>query len=866
MSWYHRLNNVLRPGRIQRDLERELSFHIAERAAELQTGGMSESEAWNCARRQFGNYTAQVENTRDQDTSAWFDAFARNLRLAVRALRRAPGFTAAVVATLALGIGANSAVFSAIDAILLRPLPFPAADRLVRLGQVDPKSAGKYVAPLRLEDWNRLASTFQSIAGYYTQDDSELSGELPEKLKRALVSPRFLATFGIGPQLGRDFTPQEEHFGGPDAVLISDRYWRRRFAADPAVIGKRLRFGRSSVPIIGVLPPGFLIPDRDTDLWSVSPPDAPYAQSRASTWFNVLGRLKPGVTLQQARDNLAAVQANLGRQFPKTDGALSVAIDPLKEATVGDVRRSLWLLYGSVSLLLLIACANVAALLLSRAAARRHEISVRFSLGASRASVAAQLLTEVLVLAVGGSALGLLVAAGASRVFRALAKDLPRLEEITLDWRVVLYSLACAVAATLVCGLLPAIRGTRRNLAGSLAQSGRSQVSGRNSLQFTLVAVQVSLAVTLLAGAGLLLRSFQALGRVSPGFDPDHILTFHISSSWGETVDRKASSARLHRILDGLSSLPGVERTAASITLPGVPVLYQIDLQTVEGRAESEPRMQAQSRAVTASYFDALRIPLLSGELCRDDSGAGTMMVNRSFANAYFAGAGPVGHHLTQPGNAYVTPSRVTGIVADARETGMDREPVPTVYWCSGATQPGDFFLVRTAGDPAAMAETVRRKLHELEPARSVYGITPLREHLADAYADTRLRTILLVFFAVTAVLLACLGLYGTLSYLVNVRRREVGLRLALGALRTDIVGQFLLQGLRVSVLGCCAGLLLAAASTRLLAGMLFGVSASDAATLTGVIAIVLAVSIAASLLPALRASRVDPMQVLRDE
>ena len=242
------------------------------------------------------------------------------------------------------------------------------------------------------------------------------------------------------------------------------------------------------------------------------------------------------------------------------------------------------------------------------------------------------------------------------------------------------------------------------------------------------------------------------------------------------------------------------------------------------------------------------------------------MMVNRSFANAFFAGADPVGRHLTQPGSAYVIPSRVTGIVADARETGMDREPVPTVYWCSGATQPGTYFLVRTAGDPAAMAETVRRKLHELEPARSVYAITPLREHLSDAYADTRLRTILLAFFSVTAVLLACLGLYGTLSYLVNVRRREVGLRLALGAVRADIVGQFLMQGLRVSLLGCCAGLLLAAASTRLLAGMLFGVSASDAATLTGVIAIVMTVSIAASFLPALRASRVEPMQVLRDE
>jgi putative ABC transport system permease protein len=313
-------------------------------------------------------------------------------------------------------------------------------------------------------------------------------------------------------------------------------------------------------------------------------------------------------------------------------------------------------------------------------------------------------------------------------------------------------------------------------------------------------------------------------------------------------------------------ALPGVELAAASLTLPGVPVEYQIDVQPVEGRAESEPRMQTQSRLVTSGYFATMRIPLLSGEFCRDDLNALTMVVNRSFANTYLNGAAAIGHSLVQPGNSYVPPSRITGIVADARETGMDREPVPTVYWCFGATQPGTFFLVRTKGDPAAMAETVRRRVHEIEPARSVYGLTPLREHLADAYAGNRMRTILLVFFALTAVSLACLGLYGTLSYLVNVRRREVGLRLALGAVRTQIVSQFLVQGLRISVLGCIAGLALAAAGTRLLAGMLYGVSASDSLTLAGVVALVLAVSIVASLLPAIRASRVEPMQVLRDE
>jgi putative ABC transport system permease protein len=864
MAWYGRIWNVLRPGRMQSDLERELSFHVRERAEELQAGGMSDVEAAREARQAFGNYTAQVERTRNMDINGWLESLARNLRQAMRGLGKTPAFSVTVILTLAIGIGANSAVFSAIDAVLLRSSPFPDGDRLVKLAQVNRKSQDAFVAPPRLEDWNRLNSTFQAITGYYTEDESELSGELPEKLKRALVAPRFLQVWGIAPELGRDFSPQEEHFGGPVAVLITDRLWRRRFGGNANAIGKTLRIGSSSVPIVGVMPASFLFPDRDVDLWSPSPMNAPYSQSRETGWFTTFGRLKPGVTLEQARANLASVQSNLGREFPKTDTRIGASVRPLKEATVGGVRQSLWILFGSVSLLLLIACTNIAALLLSRAAERQHEISVRFSLGASRASVAAQLLTEVLVLALAGAALGLAIAGEASRVFRALAKDLPRVEEIRLDWSIVLYSLACAIAATLLCGIFPAIRGTRRNLAGSMAQAGRSQVSSRNPVQFTLVGVQVALAVMLLAGAGLLLRSFQQLGRVSPGFDPEHVLTFHMSSSWGETGDQKAATQRLNRVLDSLRSVPGVTAAAATMGLPGVPVQYQIELATTEGRAETEPKMLAQSRAVTASYFATLRIPLLAGETCRDDLKTSAAMVNRSFANAYLDGPAAIGRHLTQPGNW--PSSEIRGIVGDARESGMDREPPPTVYWCYSALQPGTYFLVRTHGDPASMAETIRRKVHEIEPRRSVYDLTPLAEHISDSYAENRLRTILLAFFAITAVSLACVGLYGTLSYLVSVRQREVGLRLALGALRTQIVRQFLAQGLSVALLGCVAGLALTAIFGRVLSGMLYGVSAWDAATLGGVVGIVLAVSVLASLLPAIRAARLEPMQVLREQ
>jgi len=857
----------MRPGRLDGELDRELRFHVTERAEELEAGGMSREAAWHAARRQFGNYTTQVERTREMDMAEWLDSILRNLRLAARGLAKSPGFSITVVLTLALGIGANSAVFSAIDAVLLKPLPFPNADRLVKLGQIDPKAPQPHVAPVRMEDWNRLNHTLQGISGYYAQDDSELSGELPEKLRHALVAPRFLQVLGVSPALGRDFTPEEEHFGGPDAVLISDRLWRRRFGGRADTVGKTLRLGRSLYPIVGIMPASFQFPSSEVDVWSVSANDAPFAQGRELTWYMAIGRLKPGVTLGQARADLASVQTDLGRQFPKTDGAMRVDIQPLKETIVGGVRQSLWIVFGSVSLLLMIACTNIAALLLSRAAGRQHEVSVRFSLGASRSSVAAQLFTEVLLLAVMGAGMGLLLAAAAARVFRVLAKDLPRVEEIGLDWRIVAYALGCAVAATLLCGIIPAIRGTRRSLSGAMAQAGRSQVSSRGGVQFTLVGVQVALAVTLLAGAALLLRSFQELGRVGGGFDPEHVLTFHVSSSWGETGDPKASQQRMNRMLEGLRSIPGVETAAASyFSLPGVPITFEVPLKVVEGRSESEPPITAESRAGTASYFATVRIPLLSGEMCSEQSSTPTAMVNRTFANTYFNNTPVIGRHLGQPGSLYLLPAMVTGIVGDARERGLDHPPVPTVYWCLGGMQPGTNFLVRTHGAPMALAETVRRKLHELEPRRSVYDLVPLTAHISEGFAENRLRTVLLTFFALTAVLLACIGLYGTLSYLVNMRQREVGLRLALGAVRGQILSQFLSQGLRISLLGCAAGMALAAASGRLLAGMLYGVSTWDAAAIGGVIALVTAVSVAASLLPAVRASRLEPMRVLRDE
>jgi putative ABC transport system permease protein len=854
----------------ERDMGEELRDHLERETAANIAAGMTPEQAQRQARLQLGALEGIKENCREERPGFWFEALWSNLRFGLRMMRRDPGFTLVVVLTLALGIGANSAVFSAIDAVLLRPLPFPQGDQLMLLSQQNTKAktAQIFVAPVRVEDWNRMNSTFQAITGYYSEDDSETSGSLPEKVKRAFVAPRFLEVWGISPQLGRDFTPQEERAGGPDSVLISDRFWRRRFNADPSALGRKLRFGNSSETIIGVLPASFLFPDREVDVWSPVPVDTPLTQSRDNTWYAVIGRRKPGVTLSEARANLATVQTQLGKQHPKPDADLVVEIQPLKETIVGGVRQSFGILFGSVSLLLLMACTNIIALLLARGWQRQREILVRFSLGASRTAIAGQLLTEVFVLALTGAGFGLMVAGAASKVFRVLAGNTPRVEEIHLDARIVLYSLVCAVLATLLCGLFPAVRAARGSISGSLAQTSSTQVSTRNRLQWLLIGVQVALAVTLLAGAGLLLRSFQALGRVSPGFDPRHVLTFHISASYAETADRKGLTQRIDRIIDSLSSLPGVQSAATAADLPGIPSNYQEEITITEGERDPHRKILAQSRAVSPGYFATMHIPLLVGELCREKAmpDQADVMVNRSFASTYLAQSSPLGRHLRAPSNNFLPVGEIRGIVGDAREEGLNREPGPTVYWCMAAPLPDPFYLVRTRTDPSAMAQAIRQRVHELEPSRSVFEVKPLEEHLEDAFSESRLRLVLLGFFAATAVSLACVGLYGTLSYSVSVRQREVGLRLALGALRGQIVNQFLRQGLGVALLGCLAGCGLAAACAQVLSGMLYGVSPTDAATLAGVVLIVLVVAAVASLVPAIRAAQVEPMSVLRNE
>ena len=801
-----------------------------------------------------------------------FDGLLRDARYALRTLSRTPGFSIVVVLTLGLGIGANSTVFSAIDAVLLQPLAFPGADRLVVVNESRPNAPISNTAPVRLEEWNAQSSTFEALTGYYREDVSETSGELPEKFRLAHVAPRFLEVWGTQPAIGRGFTPAQSQSGAAPAVLVSHRYWTTRLESDPKVLERSVRVGDQAMPIVGVLPASFRFPDRDVDLF-VPTVYEPFVLGRFNLWYRGYGRLKPGVSLEQARADLNLIQQRSNAQYPDTDRNVAVYVELLKETTIGGARSSLFLLFGAVCVLLLIASTNIAALLLSRAARREQEISVRLSLGASRSSISRQVLIETALLAIAGAALGLLLAFGASDALRRLVPNFPRVDEIALDGRILLYTLASMLVVTMLCGFAPAIRSARASLAGALTATRRTQVSARHSLQWFFVGVQVALSVVLLAGAGLLIRSFQELSRVDPGFEPARVLSFRIGGTFN---DFPQLAQRNEEILGELRALPGVEASAVSSPVPGMVddgsgFQFGVAELKVDGRDATQEPARAQFRIVSPGYFGAMQIPLLAGELCRDQPAGPAaegktldIMINAAFAARYLAGESPVGAVVRATPTA---PLRVVGVVGDAREFAMNQAPVPTYYQCRTAyATPALAFLVRTRGDPNAVADGVRGKIKLLEPLRAVYDVKPLVERIGDQFAQERLRTAALVLFAGTALALACLGVYGTLSYVVSLRRREVGLRVALGARESDIVAQFVVKALRVVAIACGAGLALSFASARLLSGMLYGVSPSDPYTLAGVVGLVTVVAVLAALLPALRAARADPMQVLREE
>ncbi len=786
----------------------------------------------------------------------------------LRRILKRPAFFLAVVLTLTLGIGANSAIFSVIDAVLLKPLPYPGSERLMALYEENARQKVDrgQVAPVRVEEWNRLSRSFNGVAGAYTESMAETSGSLPERLVVARVSPRFFSVLGTPPLVGRGFSPEEDLFAGPNAAVISERFWRRRFNANQSAVGTILRLGIASYPIVGIVPDTFRFPASDVDVWTPAGlPDA-VMTNRQARFHNAVGRLREGVSVKAAQAELAGLYAQMAMQFPKTDANWTALVEPLKEETVGGARRSLWILYGAVSLVLLIACANVACLLLAQARQRRREIAIRFSLGARRWQVVRELLLESFYLALPGAICGLLLSLAGARLLRQAAEAFPRAEEIQVDWRIVAFTLSLSVLTTILFGLFPAFEATRQDTGATLATGSRTQVGGTGRALGTLVSAQIALAIVLLVGAGLLIRTLSRLGQADLGFVSQNILALRISASWGEVNNTAKVEQRLIRTLDTLRQIPGVESAALTTGLPNQAKDYPEEF-TIPGRDSLGQKLTADAQTVSADYFGVLSIPILSGETCRatsDSKVPAPALVDRSFADRFFPNESPLGHFLKF---GSLAPARIIGVVGSVRQHGPARDPLPTVYICAiPGFYPAPDYVVKTAADPLLIAGAVRRQIRSIEPTRAVYDLTRLTDVVSESYSARRFQTMLLGLFAGTALLLAVIGLYGVMSFFVSERTREIGLRMALGARPQQILARIFRIAAVMTASGIAVGLLASVFLTREIQSQLFGVAAIDPVTFCAVPLLLALVAATAAWSPARRAMKIDPMEALRQD
>jgi len=790
------------------------------------------------------------------------------VRAAIRRFRLRPVSSAAVAGTLTIAIGANTAIFSAIDAILLRPLPYPSPDRLVSVYESNEteRRATSLVAPIRLEEWNRLSSSFDGLAGSFFENVTDTTGPLPERVAAMRVSPRFFSVLGVAAEAGRTPGGGEERFGGPPVVVLSDRFWRARFNADPSLVGRSLRLGGVNRTVIGVMPPSFRYPDSSTDVWMPAQlPPALFAEAREARFYRAVGRLRAAVSTSQAQQDLAAVQSSLGREHPKTDRGWSATVMPLAEEQVAGVRRSLWLLLGAVALVLMAACGNIACVMLAEASAREHEIAMRFALGARRITLVRQLLAEGLGLAAAGTLTGLLLARWAIAGLRGLAATLPRADDIHIDARIMLFAVSVGASTTLIFSLAPAVYATRRDVGERLARAGRTQVRGAQVIQRLLVAAQMALAVVLLAGSGLLLRSFARLQHVPPGFDSRGVLTFRVSAQWAETS--AALMNRQVRTVERLKRIPGVQSAAFSSLVPAGLDLPPGEFSIV-GRRAGE-RLFAHGRQVSAEYFRVLSIPILNGETCRDDPADAPftkVLVTRAFAMRFFPGEDPIGHSIVRAMPAGID-ARIIGIVGDVRENGLAHEPPPLIYTCGmNPYWPDPYYLLRISPGQVVSLAAVREALRDVDAGRAVYDVAWLDERLSATVATPRLNTLLLGLFAAMGMLLAAVGLYGVLSQFVAVRRRDIGVRLALGAPVRHIAARIAWQAAAPTALGLAMGLASAFWAARIMAGLLFGVSPHDLQTFIVVPAALSSVAAAATAIPARRAMRIEPSEALKEQ
>jgi len=803
---------------------------------------------------------------------------ARDVRFAIRTLRKSPGFAAVALATLALGIGANAAIFSVVDAVLLRPLPYADPGRLVVAYQTLPSQGvtSNGVSYLNYLDWTKARSVER--LGAVRMHDYTLTGAgEPALVAAGTVTANVFGLLGTAPLLGRGLVDADDSAEAAPVAVLTEKLWRDRFGGDPAVVGRAVRLDERVFTIVGVMPSRFRTPPDvpPADLWTPLSQDPIFddlRQKRGGHYLTIVGRLKDGASLEQAQAELKTIADGQARQFPKENEGWSVRLVPLAESFVAGVRTALLVLLGAVALVFLIACANVANLLLARSGARAREVAIRTALGAGRGALVRQFLAESLVLGTAGGALGLSLAAATTKALRAwLPANLPRVADVALDLRVLVFGLVVSLGAAILFGLVPALHAARPDLASGLREgsAGAGEGAPRRRLRNVLVVVETALSFVLLVGAGLLARSFVRLQEVPLGFDPARVLTAGMSLPRAQYARPEQWRNFYTTLVDGLSKEPGVELAAASLPLP----LYGAGLNfafKIDGREEaSGSDLTANYTASTPEYFRSLGIRLMRGRLFteRDSADAPKVcVVSAAFAKQYFPGENPLGRRLVFGFKESVA-REIVGVVADVKRDGQGAPSKPEMY-VPFAQEPwwAAYVLLRTSGDPMRLSAVLRRHVRALDPGLPVESVQPMTQMVADSVAQARFRTTLLAMFGAAALVLAVVGIYGVLSYSVGRRTREVGIRVALGAGRGDVLRLVVSEGLLLTGLGLALGAAGAVVLTRFLSTLLFEVGRFDPLTYAAVAAVLAGSGLLACWIPARRAMRVDPVVALRAE
>jgi predicted permease len=880
MNWWHQVSYLLRKmnrRRAEDELEEEIRSHLELEEAEKIEAGLEPQEARYAARRAFGSVVSAKEKTR----SEWgFESVLniwQDLRYGARMLLKQPGFTLTAVLTLGLGIGANTAIFSIVNAVLLRPLAYEAPERLVIIQERDGGGGFSPSYP-NFVDWRAQNTAFAAVAAVRGNESFNFTGAgEPERLQGRLASPEFLPALGVEPILGRNFVADDDHPGAAPVALLSYGFWQRRFGNDQSIIGKQLTLNQQSYTVVGVTPANFQY-GTDADVTVPFGLQAERFKNRGrDPGTDVVARLKPNVSLQQAETDLNMVAARLEEQYPTTNKGRRVLLTPLHERVVGDVRRPLLILLGAVGLVLLIACANVANLLLVRASSRQREMAVRVALGASRATIIRQLLTESVLLAALGAALGILLAYwGTSLIAGQLPDGIPRLQDAGVDAPVLVFTLAVSLLTGLLFGLAPALQASRPNLTEGLKEGERGSSGRRQSLRSVLVIAEIALTLTLLVGAGLLIQSFWRVLQVDPGFNPRNLLTMQISINAANGQQNGQQVANfIGQLQQNVRRLPGVTSVAVSNGIPFGSTNFPPFL--IEGRPETGGKPSGLRYHVSPDYFKTMGIELIRGRLFTAADTPQTpivIVIDEVLAQRYFSNEDPLGQRLKASSSA--PGYEIVGIVRHAEPNSLDAQgPTPAQFYFNFDQIPVERvpgyvrrlnLLTRTTVEPLSLVSAVRGQVAALNKDQAVFNVRTMEQAVFQSIAPRRFSMLLLSVFAVVALALASIGIYGLLSYAVAQCGREIGVRMALGASSKDVLKMVIGQGMKLAFIGVALGLLASVALTRTMKSLLFGVSTTDPATFVAIALLLVLVALLACFVPARRATKVDPMVALRFE